>query len=300
MKLNGNQSTILVHAQTNEISSFYEALNGRSIESEIGDTLVELVGLGGQDLREGFEARLKEINVEMGGFDKVRGGFSRVNLEKEKVGIKEQKKARNDAEPTPKSVDRHDAGYEDKLNREAEKVADTKSCSQSWVLETGIKVFTQYRWLEEYMGTAGVNEVNYGSIQTSFGGFVPSVIKETTISSKEKGLKHEDLSLINKWAEQSLLLAQPLIHSKGPLTDTKPTAKSVKPLDPKPLKITWVRKARNIIESPSETIMLDIEKGWRPTLSEDSRPLKRQAVINEEAFNLIPTAVAGDQPRRSP
>ena len=65
-----------------------------------------------------------------------------------------------------------------------------------------------------------------------------------------------------------------------------PTAKSVKPLDPKPLKITWVRKARNIIESPSETIMLDIEKGRRPTLSEDSRPLKRQAVINEEAFNL--------------
>ena len=216
------------------------------------------------------------------------------------MGIKEQKKARNDAEPTPKSVDRHDARYEDKLNREAEKVADTKSCSQSWVLETGIKVFTQYRWLEEYMGTAGVNEVNYGSIQTSFGGFVPSVIKETTISSKEKGLKHEDLSLINKWAEQSLLLAQPLIHSKGPLTDTKPTAKSVKPLDPKPLKITWVRKARNIIESPSETIMLDIEKGRRPTLSEDSLPLKRQAVINEEAFNLIPTAVADDQPRRSP
>ena len=286
MKLNGNQSTILVHAQTKEISSFYEALNGRSIESEIGDTLVELVGLGGQDLREGFEARLKEIDVEMGRFDKVR---ARV-----------QKKARNDAEPTPKSVDRHDARYEDKLNREAEKVADTKSCSQSWVLETGIKVFTQYRWLEEYMGTAGVNEVNYGSIQTSFGGFVPSVIKETTISSKEKGLKHEDLSLINKWAEQSLLLAQPLIHSKGPLKDTKPTAKSVKPLDPKPLKITWVRKARNIIESPSETIMLDIEKGRRPTLSEDSRPLKRQAVINEEAFNLIPTAVAGDQPRRSP
>lgn len=54
------------------------------------------------------------------------------------MGIKEQKKARNDAEPTPKSVDRHDARYEDKLNREAEKVADTKSCSQSWVLETGI------------------------------------------------------------------------------------------------------------------------------------------------------------------
>lgn len=51
MKLNGNQSTILVHAQTKEISSFYEALNGRSIESEIGDTLVELVGLGGQDLK---------------------------------------------------------------------------------------------------------------------------------------------------------------------------------------------------------------------------------------------------------
>lgn len=86
MKLNGNQSTILVHAQTKEISSFYEALNGRSIESEIGDTLVELVGLGGQDLREGFEARLKEIDVEMGRFDKVRARVFKGQSRKGKGG----------------------------------------------------------------------------------------------------------------------------------------------------------------------------------------------------------------------
>ena len=71
--------------------------------------------------------------------------------------------------------------------------------------------------------------------------------------------------MIEKRAEQSLLLAQPLIFSNGPLMDTKPTVKSENPLDPKSLKTTWVRRARNTKESPSETIMLDIEDRRKPT-----------------------------------
>ena len=106
--------------------------------------------------------------------------------------------------------------------------------------------------------------------------------------------------MIEKRAEQSLLLAQPLIFSNGPLTDAKPTVKSENPLDPKSLKITWVRRDRNTKESPSGTIMQDIEDRRKPTQSEDPHPLKRQAMSNDEVLNLIPMAVAGDQPHRSP
>ena len=46
--------------------------------------------------------------------------------------------------------------------------------------------------------------------------------------------------------------------------------------------------------------MLDIKDRRKPIQSEDPRPLKRQAMSNDEALNLIQTAVAGDQSRRSP
>ena len=123
---------------------------------------------------------------------------------------------------------------------------------------------------------------------------MPKAIKRSIINSNEKELKREEPSLIEKRAEQSLLLAQPLISSKGPLTNTKPTVKLENPLDPKSFKTTWVRKARNTKENPSKTIMLDIEDRRKPTQSEDPRPLKRQAVNNDEVLNLIPTAVAGN------
>ena len=44
------------------------------------------MGLGGQDLREGFEARLKEIDVEMGRFDKVRARVFKGQSRKGKGG----------------------------------------------------------------------------------------------------------------------------------------------------------------------------------------------------------------------
>ena len=296
VKLNGDQTPTMAHAQTEAIASFQVALNERSVESETRDTLTELVRSGGQDSRESFEERLKEIDIEMGKFDKVRGGLSGDNLEREKVGIKEQKQARKADEPTPKSADRND----DNPNRHAKIVATAKSFSQSRVHEPGIKDFSQ-SWLhKENLETAGVNEESNISIQTHSEVLVPSTIKRSITNSNEKDLKQEEPSLIEKQAEQSLLLAQPLIFSNGPLTDTKPTVKSKNPLDPKSLKITWVRRARNTKESPSETIMQDIKDRRKLTQSEDPHPLKRQAMSNDEVLNLIPMAVAGDQPRRSP
>lgn len=76
--------------------------------------------------------------------------------------------------------------------------------------------------------------------------------------------------------------------------------KTDNPLDPRSHKTTWVRRARNTKEGPSETIMLDIEDCRKPTQSKDPRPLKRQTVSNDEVFNFTSTAMGGDQPRRSP
>ena len=47
VELNGNQNPTMAHAQIEAIVSFQEALNGRSVESETGDTLAELVRSGG-------------------------------------------------------------------------------------------------------------------------------------------------------------------------------------------------------------------------------------------------------------
>ena len=81
--------------------------------------------------------------------------------------------------------------------------------------------------------------------------------------------------MIEKRTKQSCLVAQPLILSNGPLTDPKPIMKSEKPLDPMSLKPTWVKRAHNIKETHSETIMLDSEDRRKPIQSEDFRPLKR-------------------------
>ena len=139
-------------------------------------------------------------------------------------------------------------------------------------------------------------EESNGSIQTQPEVCVSSAKKKSVTGSNEKDLKQDEPSLFEKRTEQSSLLAQSLISSNGPLTYPKPTIKSENPLDPKSLKTTWVRRARNTKESHSETIMLDIEDRRKPIQSEDPRPLKRQAMSNDEALNLIQMVVAGDQP----
>ena len=96
------------------------------------------------------------------------------------------------------------------------------------------------------------------------------------------------------------MVAQPLTSSNGPSPDPKPTRNAEKPLDQTTLKSTWVRRARNINETHSETIMLDSEDRRKPIQSEDLRPLKRQAVSNDDVPNLTQTAMAGNQPRQSP
>nr|POE76317.1 hypothetical protein CFP56_25685 [Quercus suber] len=83
--------------------------------------------------------------METGRFGKVRGRFLGGNLERENVGIKEQKQARKTYEPTPKSADRHD----DNPSRHVENVAGAKSFSQSRVHEPGAKSFSQFRLHEE-------------------------------------------------------------------------------------------------------------------------------------------------------
>lgn len=54
VELNDDQTPTMAHAQIEAIVSFQEALNGRSVEFEIGDMLAELVRSGGQDSRESF------------------------------------------------------------------------------------------------------------------------------------------------------------------------------------------------------------------------------------------------------
>ncbi|KAL0009205.1 hypothetical protein SO802_010707 [Lithocarpus litseifolius] len=110
-------------------------------------------------------------------------------------------------------------------------------------------------------------------------------------SSKDKELKREEPGVIEKRAEQSALLAQPFLTGNGPHSDIKPTVKLENPLDPKLLKSTWVRRARNTKESPRETIMIEAENRREPTQTEDLRTSKRQAVCNDEALDLTPTMV---------
>uniref|UniRef100_A0A7N2L677 DUF4283 domain-containing protein n=1 Tax=Quercus lobata TaxID=97700 RepID=A0A7N2L677_QUELO len=107
VKLNGDQPPTMAYAQTEAIARFQEAFNGISAESETEDTVAELVKSGGQDSGEKFEERLKEIDMELGRFDKVRGMILGDNLEGENVRIKEQMIARKADGSTPKSADRH-------------------------------------------------------------------------------------------------------------------------------------------------------------------------------------------------
>ena len=106
-ELNGDQPPMMAQAQTNATTRFHEAFNGISAESETEDTVAELVKSGGRDSGEKFEERLKEIDMELGRFDKVRGMILGDNLEGENVRIKEQMIARKADESTPKSADRH-------------------------------------------------------------------------------------------------------------------------------------------------------------------------------------------------
>ena len=94
---------------------------------------------------------------------------------------------------------------------------------------------------------------------------MPSSIMNSLNSSKEKELKREELGVIEKQAEQPISLTQPFLASIGPPMDTKPTIKPENPHDPKPLKSTRVRRARNTKESPSETIVLDAKERREPT-----------------------------------
>lgn len=89
---------------------------------------------GGQDSRERFEERLKEIDMDLGRFDKVRGMFPGDNQEGENVGIKEQKPARKADESTPKLIDRH----AENPDRHSENLASTKGFSQSQVHEANL------------------------------------------------------------------------------------------------------------------------------------------------------------------
>ena len=68
---------------------------------------VELVNSSDQKSGDRFEERLKEIDMEMGRFDKLRGVFPRDNIEEEIVGIKEQKPTRKADESVQKLEDRH-------------------------------------------------------------------------------------------------------------------------------------------------------------------------------------------------
>ena len=102
VELNGDQPPTMAHAQTKAIARFQEAFNGILAESETEDTVAELVKSGGRDSGEKFEERLKEIDMELGRFDKVRGMILGDNLEGENVRIKEQMIARKADKSTPK------------------------------------------------------------------------------------------------------------------------------------------------------------------------------------------------------
>ena len=79
----------MAHAQNEETARIHEALNGTSTEFDIAEVIAKLIKSGGRESRERFKERLKEIDMEMGRFDKMRGMFSGDNLEEEIVGIKD-------------------------------------------------------------------------------------------------------------------------------------------------------------------------------------------------------------------
>ena len=296
VELNVAQTSTTVHVQTEAPAKFQEALNGRSNETETGDTLCELVRSEGQDLRDSFEVRLKEIDEEMGRFDKVRGEASGDKLERKKAATEDPKLVKKAVEPTHKPAERHD----DKPDGHAENIAVANSLPRSRVLEPDTKAPSLPRLHEESLETARANEESYGFTQSQFERCVSRAIKQPIINKNEKDLKNKEPNLIEKRKEQPCLVAQPLILSNGPLPDPKPIRKSEKPLDPTTLKSTWVRRARNINETHSESIMIDSEERRQPIQPEDVRPLKHLAVSNDEVPNLTQTAVAGNQSHRSP
>nr|POE45453.1 hypothetical protein CFP56_20124 [Quercus suber] len=86
---NDDQLPSMVHAPTEATASFQEAFNVIPAESETAHVTAELVESGGRESGEWFEERLKEIDMEMGRFDKMRDGFSRDNIEEEIGGFKD-------------------------------------------------------------------------------------------------------------------------------------------------------------------------------------------------------------------
>ena len=126
-ELNGDQPPMMAQAQTNATTRFHEVFNGISAGSETEDMVAKLVKSSGQDLGEKFEERLKEIDMELGRFDKVRGVILGDNPEVENVGIKEQMTARKADESIPKSA-----------NRRAENSAGAEGITQSRVHEANL------------------------------------------------------------------------------------------------------------------------------------------------------------------
>lgn len=131
---NSDQLPTMAHAQTEATARFREACNETSAESDTADVIAELVKSGGRASGERFEERFKEIDMEMGRFDKMMGVFLGDNLEEEIVGIKDQKPARKADESTQKLADRH----AENSDRHAENVAGTEGFSQSRVHEANL------------------------------------------------------------------------------------------------------------------------------------------------------------------
>uniref|UniRef100_A0A7N2MKT8 DUF4283 domain-containing protein n=1 Tax=Quercus lobata TaxID=97700 RepID=A0A7N2MKT8_QUELO len=104
------------------------------VKSDTAEVIAKLIKSGGRESRERFEERLKEIDMEMDRFDKMRGVFSGDNLEEEIVGIKDQKPTRKADESIQKLDDRH----AENSNRHAENVASTEGFSQSRVHEANL------------------------------------------------------------------------------------------------------------------------------------------------------------------
>ena len=83
------QIPMMAHAQAKDTAEILEALNGTSAEPDIADVTTELEKCGGRESGDRFEERLKEIDMEMGRFDKLTGVLPGVNIEEEIVGMKE-------------------------------------------------------------------------------------------------------------------------------------------------------------------------------------------------------------------
>lgn len=147
--------------------------------------------------------------------------------------------------------------------------------------------------------TVGINDISNGAITSHYDESVQNAFMSSGNSQNGPNIRRDEFIQEEKRIEAESATKPDTIRD-GPVNNNKPIDQKDDKPNPKPLKTTWVRLARDIKSKPNEACMFEAESKREPRQIKDPRPTKNQAVRNDETPTPSTTVVAGVQPRRAP